>query len=156
MDAKYAVQACVLSKRWKDLWKSLTTLTLRLRGFRRVANFKKFVSQVLSSRDGSTSLLNLHYWANSIIASKLLGRVIKYSMLHNIHQLTIYINFIPDSVVPLIFSCQSLTFLKLFVHTQLQLPKSLQLPALKTCISTVSVSLQMIMTALSPFRPVTH
>ncbi|KAG5004050.1 hypothetical protein JHK82_028065 [Glycine max] len=59
MNTKYAVQTCILSKRWKNLWKRLIVLTFYPWDFRRVVNFKQFVSKVLSCRNGSISLLNL-------------------------------------------------------------------------------------------------
>ncbi|KAG5133921.1 hypothetical protein JHK82_025109 [Glycine max] len=61
MDTKYAVQTCVLSKRWKDLWKRLTYLGFNTTLFNNVVKFNKFVSRVLSGRDGSVSLLNLEF-----------------------------------------------------------------------------------------------
>ncbi|KAG4997291.1 hypothetical protein JHK85_028730 [Glycine max] len=83
MNTKYAVQTCILSKRWKNLWKRLIVLTFYPWDFRRVVNFKQFVSKVLSCRNGSISLLNLCILAHSKTISKLLNRIMKYVVLHD-------------------------------------------------------------------------
>ncbi|KAK7293042.1 hypothetical protein RJT34_15903 [Clitoria ternatea] len=140
MDTKYAVQTCVLSKRWKDLWKQLTSLNFNTACFDRVADFNTFVSRVLSGRDGSISLLNLDFTRRGNAEPRLLNRVMKYAALHNVQELTIFINilvFRPSfDFRPFIFSCRSLTFLRLFIGSNypsvILLPKSLQLPAIKT------------------------
>ncbi|RZB91991.1 hypothetical protein D0Y65_024132 [Glycine soja] len=90
MDTKSGVQTCVLSKRWKDLWKSLTNLSFDYSYFRRISYFKKFVSQILSTRDHSISLLNLDIRLHRSSQS-FLKRVMKYVELHNTQQLTIHI-----------------------------------------------------------------
>ena len=84
MNTKYAVQTCILSKRWKNLWKRLIVLTFYPWDFRRVVNFKQFVSKVLSCRNGSISLLNLCILAHSKTISKLLNRIMKYVVLHDV------------------------------------------------------------------------
>ncbi|KAH1138071.1 hypothetical protein GYH30_027898 [Glycine max] len=84
MNTKYAVQTCILSKRWKNLWKRLIVLTFYPWDFRRVVNFKQFVSKVLSCRNGSISLLNLCILAHSKTISKLLNRIMKYVVLHDL------------------------------------------------------------------------
>ncbi|KAK2387142.1 F-box/FBD/LRR-repeat protein [Trifolium repens] len=43
VDSEYAVQTCILSTRWKNLWKHLPTLTLDSSGFIHQKNFTKFV-----------------------------------------------------------------------------------------------------------------
>ncbi|TKY60857.1 putative F-box/FBD/LRR-repeat protein [Spatholobus suberectus] len=138
MDTRYAVQTCVLSKRWKDLWKSLTTLSFSYVCFINIASFNKFVSRVVSDRDDSISLLNLRIRTFGSNAPALLNRVLKYAASHNVQHLAVTPHFsftnIPN-FLPLIFSCQSLTSLRLFGGARdppLGLPKSLPLPALKS------------------------
>ncbi|XP_027357276.1 F-box/FBD/LRR-repeat protein At1g78750-like, partial [Abrus precatorius] len=139
MDTKQAVQTCVLSKRWKNLWKRLTNLAFNTAYFDNVTNFSKFVSQVLSNRDGSVSLLNLDFTRRGLAEPKLLNRVMKYAVLHNVQVLTIFINlnFRPSfEFRPFIFSCQSLMFLRLSISSYdpslIVLPESLHMPALKS------------------------
>ncbi|KAK7315012.1 hypothetical protein VNO77_33544 [Canavalia gladiata] len=141
MDTKDAVRTCILSKRWRDLWKCLTNLTFDSSDFRRVANFRKFVSRVLSCRDGSISLLNLDFMHHRCIEPKFLNRVMRYAVLHNVQQLTIHINLyyrFDFEFRPFIFSCSSLTFLELDISccdpSMIELPKSLQLPALQSLL----------------------
>jgi hypothetical protein len=61
LDSKHAVQTCVLSTRWKHLWKRIPTLILHSSNFSTVKKFAIFVSNILTLRDSSTSLhaLNL-------------------------------------------------------------------------------------------------
>lgn len=116
METIYAVRTCILSKR------------------------NKYVSQVLSSRDGYVSLLKLHFWSLCSTQYETLSSALRYAALYNVQQLTIDITskskFINKSNCfdPLIFSCPSLTILKLdksFGGSHLELPTSLQLPVLK-------------------------
>ena len=58
MNTRDAVRLCALSKSWKDFWKRLTTLSFDS-WESSIVNFEKFVSEVLSGRDGSIPLLNL-------------------------------------------------------------------------------------------------
>jgi hypothetical protein len=147
MAPKHSIQTCVLSKRWKDLWKSLMNPTLHhLRD-------RKFISHILSGRRDSLPLHKLGYY--HIISKNKKGRknlyldletklqeVMKYATSHNVQQLTIYVGpgLIKDlELPPSIFHCHSLTALKLdFGHPashdyiKILFPKSLNLPALKT------------------------
>ncbi|CAL5202557.1 unnamed protein product [Lathyrus oleraceus] len=65
LNAKRVAQTCLLSKRWKNLWKSLHVLTLGSSNFKAVQNFNKFMSKILSLRDYSASLhtLDIHRYA---------------------------------------------------------------------------------------------
>ncbi|KAH1198792.1 F-box/LRR-repeat protein [Glycine max] len=136
MNTTDAVRTCILSKRWKDLWKGLTSFSFMHFYFRNVDNFNRFVEGVLCYRDHSISLLNLHFRAYSSTACKLLDMIIRYALLFNVQQLTIESGFnfrnMPKNFVPLMFSCPTLITLKLCTTFPLELPKSLLLPALKT------------------------
>nr|GFA42621.1 hypothetical protein [Tanacetum cinerariifolium] len=50
-DTKFAVQTCVLSSRWKLIWKSIPRIHLSSRQFKDLPKFAKFVNHVLSHRD---------------------------------------------------------------------------------------------------------
>ncbi|XP_061358114.1 putative F-box/FBD/LRR-repeat protein At1g78760 isoform X2 [Gastrolobium bilobum] len=132
---KDAVQTCVLSKRWKDLWKDLTFLNFdKTIGFDD-SIFNMFVSSVLSNRHHSTSIHRLDFITgrHRCIGSELFNSVMSYAVLHNVQQLTICMqsNLVFE---PIWFSCRSLTSLKVSLTNYTQrvvVPKYLQLPALK-------------------------
>ncbi|CAJ1936890.1 unnamed protein product [Sphenostylis stenocarpa] len=136
MPTREAIQTCVLSKRWKNVWKSLDTFSLKpLNGIRK---YNQFVSKVLSNRDDSVSLRGFQMPVFSSTAPKLL-KAIEYGARHNLQKLTLAMDFrfkeIPVSLVPLIFNCQSLTFLDLYINSScsnLKLPPSILLPSLET------------------------
>lgn len=138
MNTKHAVQTCVLSTRWKDLWKSLTNLALHSSDFTSLTHFSKFVSWVLSHRDSSISLHNLDLRRKGCIEPGLLDRVMTYAVSHNVQRLTIDVNLnfeLGFKLHPCIFFCRSLTHLKLSiwaVPSMTELPTSLQLPALES------------------------
>lgn len=138
MSMKQAVQTCVLSSRWKELWKHLTDLTLNSTDFTNLTHFSKFVSWVISNRDNSISLHSLDLRRKGCIDHELLDRIMGYAVSHDVQQLTIEVNL---SVIlgfrlhPNVFSCKTLTYLKLSIWAvpwMTQLPSSLQLPALKS------------------------
>jgi len=138
MSMKQAVQTCVLSSRWKELWKQLTDLALNSSDFTDLTHFSKFVSWVMSNRDSSISLHSLDLRRKGCIDHELLDRIMGYAVSHDVQQLTIEVNL---SVIPgfrlhhSVFSCKSLTYLKLSIWAvpwMTQLPSSLQLPALKS------------------------
>ncbi|KAK2452544.1 F-box/LRR-repeat protein [Trifolium repens] len=55
LNTKQAVQTCILSKRWINLWKFLPTITLSHHDFRYLSIFREFVSQFFSLRDDQGS-----------------------------------------------------------------------------------------------------
>jgi len=143
MNIKPSVRTCVLSKRWKSLWKSLANLTLHHTKNERSDIFNKFVSQILSGRANSLPLHSLSYeYDNAVDCLKTtLLEVMEYAASHNVQQLTVIVKIwtIKDlEFPPSIFNSHSVTFLKLdFYHPcsygcGKMFPKSLNLPALKT------------------------
>ncbi|XP_061371774.1 FBD-associated F-box protein At5g18780-like [Gastrolobium bilobum] len=136
LNAKDAVRTCVLSNRWKDLWKLLSTLTLHSSDFWTFKSFTKFVSRLLTLRDGSIALLNLDFERHGCIEPHLLKRIVKYAISHNVQQLGISVKCDIDHIPPCIFSCHTLTSLKLsvcprgYIYGSTLFPKSLSLAAL--------------------------
>jgi hypothetical protein len=87
INTKEAVQTCILSKRWKNLWKFLTTLTFSTRHFQTVRPFTKFVSHVLSHRDDSTALQALNFHRAGNVEPYLLKKIVKYAVSHSVQWL---------------------------------------------------------------------
>ncbi|XP_004501665.1 F-box protein At4g22280-like [Cicer arietinum] len=136
LNAKDAVRTCILSSRWKDLWKSLLSLTLHSSHFRTIKIFNKFVSRVLSLRDSSISLHALDFYKIGLMAPHLLKRIVNYALSHNVQRLGLSVVCDIAQIPPTIFSCHTLTYLKLSVYPtrgnreETLFPNSLNLPAL--------------------------
>ncbi|KAM7466565.1 hypothetical protein LguiB_014127 [Lonicera macranthoides] len=56
VDTKYAVQTSSLSKRWINLWISVTNLNFHNCSFRKLTTFERFIDRVFTCRDNSISL----------------------------------------------------------------------------------------------------
>jgi len=133
------VRTCLLSRRWKNLWRRLTNLALNFSDFARGPfHFSPFVSSFLSHRDDSISLHDVDLKQKGCIQPKLIDTIMIYATSHDINNLSLEVglNFKRGYTLhPSIFSCQSLTCLKLSiwdVPDMTQLPASLHLPALKS------------------------
>ena len=135
LDTKLAVQTCILSKRWKNLWKHLPTITLISSQFKTLKDFNKFVSQVLSLRDGSNSLYALNFQHKGVMAPYLLKKIFNYTVSHNVQRLRIDVNSDIKYFSFCFFSCHTLTSLNLYVahprtSKKIFFPDYLNLPAL--------------------------
>jgi hypothetical protein len=83
-NSKHAVQTCVLSTRWKYLWKRIHTLILHSTDFSTLKKFAIFVSKILTLRgDTSTVFLDLHHCGD--IEPQLLKNILNYISSHNTH-----------------------------------------------------------------------
>ncbi|KAK7351215.1 hypothetical protein VNO77_10506 [Canavalia gladiata] len=136
VNAKHAVRTCILSRRWKDLWKGLPSLILHSSDFWTFKSFTKFVSKLLSLRDNSLALHRLDFERHGCIEPQLIKRIVKYAISHNVQQLGISVKCDISHIPPCIFSCQTLTSLKLsvyprgYIYGSTLFPKSLNLGAL--------------------------
>ncbi|KAK7290582.1 hypothetical protein RIF29_05108 [Crotalaria pallida] len=111
LSTKEAVQTCVLSKRWTDLWKCLPNLSLYSSDFSSLPFFSKFVASVLSCRDHSTPIHSLDLRCKGDIHPKLLNKVMTYAASHDVQQLMINVtlNLKPNlELSPCIFGCRSI------------------------------------------------
>ncbi|AES97837.1 F-box protein [Medicago truncatula] len=132
LDTKHAVQTCILSPRWNNLWKHLSSLKLSSIHFpKNLKGFTKFVSHVLSLRNDTTSLLALDFHRSGTMDPRLLKRILKYAFSHNVQQLQVDVKCVNPQFSPSFFSCHTLTTLKLkidyYSHQNL-FPTSLNLP----------------------------
>jgi hypothetical protein len=61
LNAKDAVRTCVLSTRWKNLWKHIPALILHSSDFQSIKIFTEFVSKILSLRNFYIKLQSLDF-----------------------------------------------------------------------------------------------
>jgi hypothetical protein len=137
LSIEYAVRTCILSTRWKDLWKRLPGLTMRSDEFRSYKIFNKFVSKVLSLRDSSIALESLDFRHIGSVQPRLLKRILNCVGSHIVQRLELKVQCDIEQIKHKIFSCPNLTFLNLLVYPGLckekpLFPKSISLPALTT------------------------
>jgi hypothetical protein len=136
LNTKQAVQTCVLSTKWKDPWKRLPNLILNSGDYRNYKKFTKFVSKVLSLRDSSIALQALDFKRlKGCSQLNILKRAVNYAISHNVQRLEVKhcVEYGIAQILSAVFSCQTLTHLKLSIwdHRTLTLfPRSLSLPAL--------------------------
>ncbi|PNY07340.1 FDB-associated F-box protein [Trifolium pratense] len=133
LNAKQAVETCVLSKRWKDLWKRLPKLILCSDDYGTYKIFTEFVSKVLALRDSSMALQALDFKPQNG-RSHMVKRIINYAISHNVQQLGLYVNGHITEIPSKVFFCRTLTHLKLSIYPginrETMFPKSLNLPAI--------------------------
>jgi hypothetical protein len=136
LNAKHAVETCVLSTRWKDLWKRIPKLILCSNDYRTYKIFTKFVSKVLSLHDSSIALQAVDFkrQKNGFRELNILKQIVNYAISHNVQRLGLYVNGGIAEIPSTVFSCQTLTHLKLSIYPDREcermLPKSLSLPAI--------------------------
>ncbi|GAU29468.1 hypothetical protein TSUD_65030 [Trifolium subterraneum] len=139
LNTEDVVQTCVLSTRWKHLWKHISTLMLHASGFYTVKHFATFVSKILTLR-ASTTLHSLDLKRHGHIEPQLLKNILKYICSHTTHlrELRISVRGDSDLIMRCVSQCQALTSLKLSIYPRgnshinfkTLFPKSLNLPAL--------------------------
>ncbi|RHN67135.1 putative F-box domain, leucine-rich repeat domain, L domain-containing protein [Medicago truncatula] len=135
LNTKDAVQTCVLSPIYKDLWKRLPALTLHNRDFRTFKIFTTFVSKILSLRDSSISLQSLDFQRHNGRFEPQLKKIVNYAISHNVQQLQLCVTCDIAQIPHSLFSFQPLTHLELSIvqrdkHSETEFPNSFSLPAL--------------------------
>ncbi|XP_058784160.1 putative F-box/FBD/LRR-repeat protein At1g78760 [Vicia villosa] len=136
LNTKQSVQTCILSKRWRNLWKYIPVISLNSFYFKNIKkDFTKFVYRFLSLRDDKSTLHALKFLREGHVEHRLLKRVIKYAFSHNVKLLDIHmacnLNPFPLSY----FSSLTLTSLNLISERQIGspftvFPNSLNFPLL--------------------------
>lgn len=112
LNAKEAVQTCILSKRWINLWKTLSTLTLSTMQFSTLESFQQFMSMFLSLRDHSTDIHTLSLHRSHFVSHDLYVKIIEYAFSHNVQHFRI--NYATIQHFPsCFFSSHTLTSLSL-------------------------------------------
>ncbi|KOM50905.1 hypothetical protein LR48_Vigan08g173200 [Vigna angularis] len=137
LPTKQAIQTCVLSKRWENLWKNLTTLTFEFfnGGIRK---YNRYVNHILSNRNDSISLHKMFLTYFNSTTPKVLNNAIKYASEHHLQELTLFMDMkfkqTLNSFIPLVINCKSLTLLVISNSSSvpLTLPPSFAIPSLKT------------------------
>jgi len=154
---KEAVQTCILSKRWKDLWKQLPTLNISHKHFQRADVFKKFLNKVLkhhekSSKEFSNKVLkhreessasclrNIEVDHRGYVPSKLLSKMINCAVNHKVEKFKVG-TYLRDKesnklLFHSLFSLHSLKCLDLSFHSygwEVKLPETIDLPELENC-----------------------
>jgi hypothetical protein len=115
LDTKQVVQTCILSKRWKHIWRRISTLILHSSNFSTLKCFAKFASKILTLRDTSTALHALDLDRSGDIEPQLLKKVLNCVGTHNTHLQELGISLHGDTrlVMSSVSSCHALTSLKL-------------------------------------------
>ncbi|XVF53322.1 hypothetical protein PTKIN_Ptkin05aG0090100 [Pterospermum kingtungense] len=127
-ETKLSVRTCVLSKRWKCLWTSLSDLVFY--GWERIPLFKKFVHKVLSGRNNIP--LRKFYFSYPGRDKALITRIINYAISHDVQHFGISLHSSLSILFPLFNGCCSLKTLKLEYFYDLILLSDISLPTLTT------------------------
>ena len=90
VDAKQAVQTCVLSKRWERVWTSLPFLRFGLYNYHKPIVVSKFMRHVLSNRNDQSDVSHLSLSVrNKGLSRHLLEKYVNYAISHNLECLTL-------------------------------------------------------------------
>ncbi|KAI3498374.1 hypothetical protein L1887_34147 [Cichorium endivia] len=100
MDTRFCVQSSLLSRRWRNIWKSQPYLNFKIETdpytFLTIGSkFPNFVHRFLSSREKHAELVTIDFRSNSIKLS-LLKEIVTYAISHRTQKLNIeYLSGIP-------------------------------------------------------------
>jgi hypothetical protein len=134
LNTKHTVQTCILSTRWKNLWKRVPAFVINYSQIRLRSGFEKFVSQFFSMRDRSTALQVLDFYSKGRAgAQRRLEIILGYIVSHNVQQIQINVETF-QHFPPCLFSCHNLTSLRIsndYIYgDRILFPNSLNFPAL--------------------------
>ncbi|KAL4357046.1 hypothetical protein HN51_028400 [Arachis hypogaea] len=143
------IKTCILSTRWKNLWKSMPNIKLHTADFRNHCVFSEFISGIVSCRDGRGDgdhpLISLDFSRHGYLQNYILTDLMRYVVSKDIQHLKIYVPYnlgLPSFV----FSCSSLLSLDLSVSSydlkrRTRISKPLELPSLVSLrLESVAIS----------------
>ncbi|KAL2492016.1 F-box/LRR-repeat protein [Abeliophyllum distichum] len=133
LDTKYAVQTCVLSKRFKNLWSSLPDLNFDRKSFKKLSSFNNFVDRALTLRDNSVKVNNFKFSSRGAITCSFLDKVVNYAMSHGVQGLNLFVQYNESYHFPEAgYSSESLRIFELKCNKyHIKLKKPLSFPELK-------------------------
>ncbi|XP_058781237.1 putative FBD-associated F-box protein At5g38570 [Vicia villosa] len=144
LNSEEAVRTCILSLRWKDLWKRLPLLKFHKPKDLNSTIFANFVSNVLSLRDSSISLHALDFKHKfGVLEPHILDKIADYAISHNVQRLRLSVIRCTAQIPTSLCSSQTLTHLKISIWYDGVAQISLSLPALtylKLCVSCEKVA----------------
>ncbi|CAN1836910.1 Putative F-box/LRR-repeat protein At5g02930 [Linum perenne] len=88
LDTKSSVQTCILSRRWRSLWKYVPVLTFSKSSLRSNCDFEQYVDKVLSVRS-DCSIIRVRTDFRGEKSMHLLERIMKYAASHGVQKLFI-------------------------------------------------------------------
>jgi hypothetical protein len=88
-DTKFAVQTCVLSSRWRLIWKSIPRLEFSSQQFKDLPKFAKFVNHVLSHRNRQAEVSTIKLFFHGAASQVFVRKIANYAFSHNVQQLTL-------------------------------------------------------------------
>ncbi|GKB18797.1 F-box domain, cyclin-like protein, partial [Tanacetum coccineum] len=89
IDSKYAVQASMLSSRWKLIWKSMPSLIFSSNQFDTLPKFSKFVTNVLSHRNHQIEVSSVKLNFRGAASQAFVRKIANYAFSHNVQELTV-------------------------------------------------------------------
>ncbi|CAN1266868.1 Putative F-box/FBD/LRR-repeat protein At4g03220 [Linum perenne] len=115
LDTESSVQTCILSRRWRCLWKYVHVLTFTERSLWSERRLERFVDNVLSLRSDRSSISRVTIDFGEKENKHLFDRVMKSAASHGVQELLIFTPFLSSlDVVRSVCSCyQSLKILQL-------------------------------------------
>jgi len=90
LNTKDVVRTCVLSARWKDIWKYIPTLILNSSRFYTVRQFEIFMPKILTLRDNSTALHSLDFDHMGKTEHQFLQKILNYCILCGSFEMSVH------------------------------------------------------------------
>jgi len=107
----------LLSPRYKDLWKRLPSLIFHSTNFQTYKKLTNFISNVLSLCDFSISLHALDFKRDvAHLTPHILKIIVDYAISHNVQWLGLFVAGDIAQIPPSMFSCHTLTHIKLCIY----------------------------------------